>query len=119
MEPVRRLRKPLRIASYLLFVVVIAEVAVRTYWGLIGGSFLDAPNRMHLRWYPQLQGVEPQRGDGVFDVLLRLRRETRRPIESDRLAIVRSLAGGLGLTPVGHRASPFRVTEAIDLFAER
>ena len=36
----------------------------------VGGSWLDAPNRMHYRWQPELKGIEAQRGDGVFDVLL-------------------------------------------------
>jgi len=63
-------RKLLFSAAYVLFILVITELCVRAYWGLIGGSFLDAPNRMHLRWQPELKGIEAQRGDGTFDVLL-------------------------------------------------
>jgi hypothetical protein len=63
-------RKLLFSAVYVLFILVITELCVRTYWALIGGSFLDAPNRMHLRWQPELKGIEAQRGDGAFDVLL-------------------------------------------------
>ena len=66
----KRLRKPLRIAAYLLFVFVITEIAVRAYWGAIGGSFMDAPNRMHMRWFPELKQLEPRRSDKEFDVLL-------------------------------------------------
>lgn len=62
--------RKLRVLAYVLFILVITELAVRAYWGLVGGSFLDAPNRMHLLWYSKLKGVESSREDGVFDVLL-------------------------------------------------
>lgn len=69
-EHVNRFRRLPRTAAYLLFILAIAELSVRAYWGLIGGSFMDAPNRIHLLWYPELKGVEPKRQDREFDVLL-------------------------------------------------
>jgi len=65
-----RRRRLARTAAYVLFICVVAELAVRGYWALIGGSFLDAPNRMHYLWYPELEGVESSRDDGVLDVAL-------------------------------------------------
>ncbi|MHC4849593.1 MAG: hypothetical protein ACYTEG_14215 [Planctomycetota bacterium] len=64
------MKRALRVTAYVLFILAITELAVRSYWGLVGGSFLDAPNRMHLLWYGRMKGVESTRDDGVFDVLL-------------------------------------------------
>jgi len=64
------MRRIVRIGLYVLFLLAVAELATRSYWALVGGSFADAPDRMHLLWYPKLRGVEASRGDGVFDVAL-------------------------------------------------
>jgi hypothetical protein len=53
-----------------LFILAVTELAVRTYWTLVGGSFADAPNRIHYQWYPELRGISASRDDGTYDVLL-------------------------------------------------
>ncbi|MEM8884657.1 MAG: hypothetical protein AAGD14_11350 [Planctomycetota bacterium] len=65
-----RARRVLFVASYLLFLFVVLEVAVRFYWVAKGTSFLGAPNELHRTWYPELDGIESSRDDETLDILL-------------------------------------------------